>query len=166
MKPFTEYFAHSKPRYEFTVRIANCDFTSDMKSRLESGLGAYVVESIGAAKRLPVKEYVEFAGIGPCDVHLIEVAVRYPVVSDQIRQIVAERLGIAARQVFVRSMGEEQNFVPVAEPKKAKDGSVLSNPDLEATSGQSLVGQSRVDSMLKELQSRRHEIAGKAEKGK
>lgn len=166
MKPFTEYFASSLPKYEFTVRIANCDFTNEMKQNMANKLQAYVVENISTAKRLPIKEHAEFPGLGACDVHMLQVSVKYPVVSDQIRQVVAEAIGISAKQVYVRSIGEEANFEPIAEPKKAKDGSVLSNPDLDATSGQTMVGQSRVDSMLKELQTRRYEIASKAEKGK
>jgi len=165
MKSFTDYFTNNQKRYEFTVRLANCDFNNDMKKNMERGLSAYVVETIGAAKRLPITEHSEFPGLGACDVHMFQVAVKYPVVSDQIRQTVAESLKISARQVFVRSIGEEANFAKPAEPKKAADGSVLNNPELEAESGQAMVGNSRIESMLKELQTRRYEIAGKAEKG-
>jgi len=165
MKSFTDYFTNNQKRYEFTVRLANCDFNNDMKKNMERGLSAYVVETIGAAKRLPITEHSEFPGLGACDVHMFQVAVKYPVVSDQIRQTVAESLKISARQVFVRSIGEEANFAKSAEPKKAADGSVLNNPELEAESGQAMVGNSRIESMLKELQTRRYEIAGKAEKG-
>jgi hypothetical protein len=51
----------------------------------------------------------------------------------------------------------------MAEPVKAKDGSVLNNPDLEAADGaQLLVGEKRKESMLKELESRKYEFAADA----
>jgi hypothetical protein len=90
---------------------------------------------------------------------MLEVAVKYPVVTDQVAQLIAEKLGIPKNSVIVRTRGQEENMAPVAEPKKSKDGSVLTNPELEAAEGaQALVGQSRKDSMLKELETRKYEF--------
>ena len=165
MKSFAEYFAINKPKYEFTVRLANCNFDSDMKKKLEGGLGAYVVESIGETRRLPIREHAEFPSLGACDVHVMQVSVKYPVVSDQLRQRIAESLGISASTVFVRTVLEEQNFEPVAPPKKSADGSILTNPDLGGESGQHLVGEQRLESMIKELETRKYTIAGQDNKG-
>lgn len=166
MKSFSEYFAINKPKYEFSVRLANCDFNSDMKKKIEHGLGAYDVESISETKRLPIREHAEFPSLGACDVHVLQIAVKYPVVSDQIRQRVAESLGVSAKMVFVRTVLEEQNYEPVSVPKKNTDGSVLTEPTMAAESGQDLVGTSRLNSLIKEFETRRHEIAGQDKKGK
>lgn len=160
MKPYSKYFAETKPIYEFVVRIAGCDFTSEMKSKMASALSMYVVESASTTRRLPIREHAEFVGLGPCEVYMIDIAVRYPVISDQIRQVVAECLSISARQVVVRTKLQEANHEPIAKPKQAKDGSVLNNPELESSSAQNLVGNQRIESMLKELETRRYEIAG------
>lgn len=167
MKPFTQYMFEMDRKYEFVVRIAGCDMNEDMKSKIQHALNMYVVENMGAAKRLPVQEYREFAGMGPCEVHMFEVTLKYPTITPQIRQIVAEKLNIAAKQIVVRTRLEEDNynFVP-AEPSKAKDGSILSNPNLEAESAQAVVGHQRIDSMLKELQSRKFEFAKQSETAK
>lgn len=166
MKSFSEYFAINKPKYDFTVRLANCNFDSDMKKKMEAGLGAYVVENIGDVRRLPIREHAEFPSLGPCDVHVIQVSVKYPVVSDQLRQRIAESLGIGASTIFVRTVLEEQNFDPVDPPKKSADGSILNNPDLGGESGQHLVGDKRLGSMIKELETRKYTIAGQDNKGK
>lgn len=167
MKPFTQYMFEMDRKYEFVVRIAECDMNEDMKTRVKNALNMYVVENMGAAKRLPVQEYKEFAGMGPCEVHMFEVTLKYPTITPQIRQLVAEKLGIAAKQIVVRTRLEEDNynFTP-AEPRKAQDGSILSNPDLEAESAQAVVGNQRIDSMLKELQSRKFEFAKQGEVAK
>jgi Fe-S cluster biogenesis protein NfuA len=164
MKPFTEYLINLKPVYEFVVRIAGCeDFNEDMKKRVQTSLDAYVVENFGSVKRLPIKEHADFPSMGACEVCMMEVTLKYPVVTDQLRQVIAESLGLTASSVMVRTKGEEANFTPVATPKKAKDGSVLNNPVIEAESAQELAGQKRVDSMLKELskKTRKYEFAAK-----
>lgn len=160
MKTLTEYIVELNPVYEFTVRLAGCDTKDNVKETVATALAMYVVEQIGTVKRLPVQEHADFPGMGACECHLIEVAVKYPVQSDQVRQAVAEKMGISPRQVVVRTKTEDAiHMASPAEPKKAKDGSVLSNPELEAESGQHLVGSQRIDSMLKELQTKKFDIA-------
>lgn len=162
MKPFTHYIAEINRRYDFVVRLAACDFNEDMKARISSALSMYVVENMGSGKRLPVQEHRDFAAMGPCEVHMLEVTLKYPTITPQIRQLIAEKLAISPKQVVVRTRLEEDQFDFVAEkPKTAADGSLLNNPDLDAETGQPMVGQSRIDSMLKELESRKYEFAGK-----
>lgn len=161
MKSFTEYLAHTKPRYEFVVRIAECDL-KDRESAIRNGLAAYVVEEITKPRRLPIQEHSEFVGMGPCEVHVVEVRLQYPVISDQVRESVARALGISASQVVARTKNEDHmRTQTVPEPSKAKDGSVLTNPNLESESGQPLAGQKRLDSLLKELETRKYEFAAK-----
>jgi hypothetical protein len=167
MKPFAQYLHEMNREYEFTVKIANCDFDSETEAKLKSALETYVVNSVGKAKRLPIQEHSDFPGCGPCECHMVDVAVQYPVVSDQIAQVVAEKLNIPRKQVLVRTKGEEEIRNSFYEPKKAKDGSVLNNPDLDdAPGGQDLVGQNRKDSLLKELETRKYEFASKADTAK
>jgi len=164
MKPFTEYLMNLKPVYEFVIRIAGCeDFNEDMKKRVHSSLDAYVVENFGATKRLPIKEHADFPSLGPCEVCMMEVVLKYPVTVDQLRKVIAESLGLTASSVMVRTKLEEANHEPVAVPKKAKDGSLLNEPEMAAESAQELAGQKRVDSMFKELskKTRKYEFATK-----
>lgn len=165
MKPFTEFLMETRPKYDFVIRMANCDI-SDAKAKLESALAMYVVESLSAARRLPIQEHTDFPGQGPCEVNVMEVTLKYPTITDQIKQIIAEKLNIPAKTIVVRTKQEEALREPQPAPKKDKNGSVLTNPELETESGQSLVGDSRVDSMLKELQSMKHDFAVKPESAK
>ena len=171
MKPFTDYLMNLKPVYEFVVRIAGCeDFNDDMRKQVHTKLDAYVVENFGTVKRLPIKEHADFPGMGPCEVCMMEVTLKYPVITDQLRQVIAESLGLTASSIMVRTKREEANHEPVAAPKKAKDGSLLNNPVIESDSAQDIAGQKRVDSMLKDLskRTRKFEFAAKeqAPKGK
>ena len=164
MKAFTEYLAELNRKYEFVVRVANCSTEGSLSENIKGALAQYKVESVGSARRLPIQEHQEFPGLGPCEVHLVEVTVVYPTITDQIRQLIAERLHISAKNVIVRTKLEEsQREAKPIEPRKAKDGSIISNPDMETESAHHLVGNQRVDSMLKELQSRKYEFAAKGE---
>lgn len=160
MKPFTEYLAANNRVYEFVIRLAGCDKLPDPRSAIKSAMDIYAAEEVKQARRLPIQEHRDFVGLGACEVHVYELRLRYPTIPPQIRQIVAEKLNVPLNQVVVRTKLEEAEFdyTPV-EPKKAKDGSVLSNPELESSSGQHLAGKQRVDSMLKDLQSRKTQFA-------
>ncbi len=167
MKPYAQYLQEMNRIYEFVVKLANCDYDSAAETKLKSALEPYAVESVGKAKSLPIQEHSDFPGQGPCECCMLEVAVRYPVVSDQVAQVIAEKLGLSKKQVLVRTKGEEEIRSSFNDPKKAKDGSVLNNPELDSESGaQDLVGQSRKDSLLKELETRKYEFAGKSENAK
>jgi hypothetical protein len=161
MKPLTDYLMEIRPQYEFVVRVADCDLSEDLQNSVQHGLSMYVVENITQGRRVPVRAQADFPSLGPCGVQIMEITLRYPTVNDQIRQIVAERLGISAAHVVVRTRKEDQlHEAQPIEPKKVK-GSVLLNPELEAESGQPLVGQQRIDSMLKELQKHKISTQGK-----
>jgi hypothetical protein len=167
MKPLAHYLQEMNRVFEFCIKIAGCEIDQAAQAKIKSALEAYSVESVGKVKRLPIQEHVDFPGQGPCECHLVEVTVRYPVVSDQVAQVVAEKLGLSRKQVIARTRGEEDIRTTVVMPKKANDGSVLNNPDLEAAEGgQELVGQSRKDSMLKELETRKYEFASQLESSK
>lgn len=164
MKPFTQYLQEMNKVYEFSIKLAGIDCDKDQQERLKVALETYAVENFGSVKRLPIQEHVDFPGCGALECHMVDVSVRYPVVTDQVAQLIAEKLGMPRKHVLVRTKGEEANMSSVAEPKKAKDGSVLSNPDLDSEAGgQELVAQSRKDSLLKDLQSRKYEFAAKPE---
>lgn len=167
MKSFTDYVAQINRKYEFVVRIADCDINEDAKIKINSALSMYVVESIGAAKRLPIQDYNDFPSLGACEVHMLEVTLRYPTITPQIKQLIAERLKIAVGQVVVRTKLEEQQHEYVSpEPKKAKDGSLLNNPELESENSQHLVGNNRIGSLIKELESRKYQFAETAQTSK
>ncbi len=167
MKYFSQYLQEAVRVYEFSIKLAGCEFDKSMQDKLKTALEIYAVESMGKAKRLPIQEHTDFPGMGACECYMVEVAVRYPTISDQIAQIVSESLGISRKAVTVRTLREEELSHVFYEPKKSKDGSVLNNPELESDSNaQKLVGDQRRESMLKELVTRKYELADKGETAK
>jgi len=167
MKPYAQYLQEMNKVYEFSIKLAGIDCNKDEQERLKTALEIYAIENFGSVKRLPIQEHVDFPGAGPLECHMIEVSLRYPVITDQLVKLISEKLNMPANRVLVRTKGQQEMLTQTIEPKKDKNGSVLTNPELESVPGaQELVGQSRQDSMLKELETRKYEFAGKPETAK
>ena len=158
MKNFTSYLqdAYINKLYEFRVKIAAHEVTTDLKGKIERALEAFQVECVSAPKRLPIQEHVDFPNLGACECYVIEVAVKYPTISDQVRQFIFERASIPLHCIVVRSLKEEASLADVQE----QDGPILNNPELGGPSGQDSVGDKRVGSLLKELETHKYDIAG------
>ena len=101
MKNFLNYLEQSQKTYEFRIKIANTD-PADKLDGLKVGLAKYAVESVSAAKRLPIKANdIDFPSIPNCEVYIMDAVLKYPVNDAQLRVIVAERLGCPAASVVV-----------------------------------------------------------------
>jgi hypothetical protein len=176
MQKFQDYFYNAKRPYEFRIKIANMDINkADVMEAIKNALDAYEVETITAPKRLPVQEHRDFGKLGPCEVHVIDVVVNYPTIAEQVRQLVINRAQVPNYCICVETMGQAANEELVNErilsQSEGDDGAILDNPELPTTPGaQEAAGQSRVDSLLKELMaeplSRTYEIAGGTETNK
>lgn len=160
MKNYQSYYFESGKLYEFRVKIARHEpLTAENHDAIKNALEAYQVETISKAKRLPVQEHAEFPKVGPCECYVIEVALKYPTIAEQVRQLIVERAMISGDCVCVYTKGQfEQLENNVALPPK---GAILTDEKLDAADGQDCVGDKRNLSLIKELETRKYEIAGK-----
>ena len=161
MKAFTQYLYETQKSFEFCIKLANTDPTTETLDRIKNALETYQLASIGKPKRLPIQEHQEFPKMGACEWHLIDFAVNYPVTTDQLVQVISERAFVSRGSFTVRTKNEYDQTEAAEAHGKDQDGSLLEKPDLEDVPGaQEQVGQQRIGSMMKELQSRKYEIAG------
>lgn len=158
MKSFQEYLYESRKTFEFRIKIANYDLNKEAQARIKSVLEAYQLESISAPKRLPIQEHRDFPKMGACECYLIDVELAYPTISDQIRQLVVERAGVKADCVCVYTKNQHEYTEEAEARGKDQSGAILEEPDLKSDDMEAdLAGQARVDSMLKELETRKYE---------
>jgi hypothetical protein len=162
MKNFTQYLLESEQKtYDFKIKLANIDVTSDVEDRIEHALEAFEIASISKAKHLPVsdKNY-DFPKFDKCDVWLIQASLKYPCTDAQIREVLGTqgRLPLANVVVVPKDQPEELQREKDAGDetklnKDSKDGknALLAKDIEEVEGGQVQVGQKRVDSMLKDL---------------
>jgi len=154
IKNFQSYFFESGKLFEFKIKIANCNVDADMLARITDAIDAYQVETISKPKNLPIQEHREFGKLGPCECCIIDVAVKYPTICEQIRQLVINRAQIKSDCVFVYTNDQylQEDEVEAKIVSQGEDGPIINNPELKDEPGsQELVGQGRVASLIKEL---------------
>lgn len=160
MKPFQSYIAQLNTPYEFRIKIATVEPKGAVMDRIKNALDTYQLESISAVKRLPIQEHREFPQWGPCECWTFDVKVAYPVNAVQIRQVVKERAQLNPDWICVRNLLEAEMTDEQEAHGRDHTGALLDEEEMKAPSGQEFVGQVRVGSLLKELESRQFEIAG------
>lgn len=159
MKKFQAYFYEAGKLFEFRVKLAGVDPKGEIMESIKNALNAYEVETVGKVKRLPIQEHRDFPKAGACECYIFDVAVRYPTITEQIRQLIIQRAQIPGDKVCVYTQAQmEQEELNASEDSK---GAVLEQEELTAESGQDLVGEKRLTSFLKELETKKHEIEGK-----
>lgn len=159
MQNFQKYFYEANKLFEFRIKIANVDLTPQVLENIKNAIDAYQVETITKPKRLPIQEHKDFGKLGPCECYTIDVAVKYPTIVEQIRQLVVNRAHINAECVCVYTKNQAEQEDAVVE-RIDNQGPVLETPELESETGvQELVGEKRNISLLKELETRKYEFA-------
>jgi hypothetical protein len=164
MKPFQTYiFELSKPA-EFRIKVAGVEPKGEVMDRIKNALEAYQLESISAVKSLPIQEHREFPQWGgPCEAYQFDIKLAYPSTALAVKQVIRERAMINPDWINVRNLNEA-NFTDEAEAAgKDHTGALLDETELKAsTEGQALVGQSRIGSLIAELEkhTRVYEVAG------
>lgn len=160
MKPFQTYiFELSKPS-EFRIKVGNVDPKGYM-DRIKDALNAWQLESISPVKSLPIQEHREFPQWGPCESWTFDVKLAYPTNTVQVRRVITERAGLNPDWICVRNLNEANDTDEAEARGKDHKGALLDDPELkEDPEGQPLVGQARIGSLLKELESRKFDVAG------
>ena len=160
MKTFVDYLTEAADKtYDFKIKMC-CEPDKDKLDAMENVLKAYDMVSMGKPKRLPVKEHPgEFPSRGPIEVHIIEASVRMPVTPQQLKEMLKQRAGINEADLLVYTKGQDESYV--ADQGQESDGALLTDDSIMVDPGaQELVGQTRMDSMLKDLESSiKHEYA-------
>lgn len=161
LKPFQTYiFELSKPS-EFRIKLASINPTGEVMDKIKNALEAYQLESVSAVKSLPIQEHRDFPQWGgPCEAYQFDVTLTYPTTNIVVRQLIKERAGINVDWINVRNLNEA-NYTDEAEANgKDHEGALLDETELkDAPDAQALAGQSRIGSLLKELESRKFEFA-------
>lgn len=164
MKSLTQYMYETQKNYEFRVKLAAIDVDADCIDRLKSAVDTYVIENFGKPKRLPIQVHSDFPALGPCECHIIDIAVQYPVVTDQLAHVISERARISPAHLSVRTLHGDDQINDAETLGKDHEGAYLEEPEMKAVPGaQELVGQNRLSGMLKSLESRKYEFAAKGD---
>lgn len=161
MKSFQTYIFELNKPYEFRIKLAGVNPKGETMDKIKSALDTYQLESVTAVKSLPIQEHREFPNYGgPCECWQFDVTVAYPTTVAAIRQVIQERAHINPNWVCVRNLSEAEYTDEAESRGKDQKGALLNDDQLKADEGgQELVGQVRIGSLLKELESRQFDFA-------
>lgn len=107
MKSYKDWLTENERTYCYKIRIAD-DVSDDMMNCIENALKAYDCVSVSKPKRLPIQENpINFEGLGPVPVNIIEVELKYPTTDRQIHDLVVEKTHLSPNHVFVGADGQE-----------------------------------------------------------
>ena len=155
---YQNYFYNARKLYEFRIKIANVDLDNKpVIEAIKNALNTYEVETISAPKRLPIQEHQDFGKLGACEIQVIDVALNYPTICEQVRQLIINRAQIPNYCIHVETLNqaEQEDTVNATILEQGADGPIIENPELRDVPGaQEVAGQRRVDSLLKDLASR------------
>lgn len=161
MKPFQTYIYELNKPSEFRIKLAGVNPKGEVMDRIKNALEAFQLESVSAVKSLPIQEHREFPQWGgPCECWQFDIKVAYPTTAMAMRQTIKERAQINPDWICVRNLNEAE-YTDEAEARgKDHTGALLDETELKDEPGaQELAGQSRIGSLLKELESRQFEFA-------
>ena len=160
MKPFQSYIAELNKPYEFRIKLATVNPKGEVMDRIKAALETYQLESVSAVKSLPIQEHREFPQWGPCECWMFDIKVAYPTTVPEIRQTIKERAQLNPDWICVRNLLEAECTEEAEQAGKDHTGALLDETELkDAPGAQALAGQSRISSLIKELESRKYEFA-------
>lgn len=164
MKNFSAYYHETNKVYEFRIKLAHVEPKGEVLDKIKNALNAFQVESVSPIKRLPIADHWEFANEGACECYVVDIGLRYPTIPGQIRQLVNERAGINASWLNVKTLAEALNddLSWAQAEENEKNSPILEKEELGGPSGQDLVGDKRLTSLIKELSnaSKKFDVAG------
>lgn len=170
MKNLADYVMQFEKTYEFKIKIAGIELNNDALDRIEHALKSFDVAKLSAPKRLPICDKpLDFPSFGPVEVSILTATLKYPCTDEQIRTALGNQGRFPLGNVVVvpcnspeeQRRDDEDSAKNEAEPKEPTGKSILEKEIEMVKDTQIQVGMSRVDSMLKDLESRRMEFDSK-----
>jgi len=150
MKSFKQHLLESKQVYEFKVKVVD-ELTTCQLDKFKGALERFTLESFSKGTRTPIQEtQLDFPAHKNVATTVYDIVVTYPATSFQIHQLAAETMGLSECCIKVRNL-KEQEEVEINNAHRTASGESLLTKDYDKEDNQSIVGDSHVMSLLKEL---------------
>lgn len=156
MKLFSQYLKENQEqkKYAFKVKIAG-DLPENCEDCMEAALQKYQVSKFTKGKSTPIQaNLLDFPNVKNASMTVFEVEVDYPATSAVITELLASSTGVSRDYIRVRTPLEEAEMElnSTNTNEETKDGKpLIGQCDPPPSNHQSLVGDKRVSSLLKDL---------------
>jgi len=157
MKSFAQYLTESKKTYKFKVRVAG-DLPEDFTNKMESCLQKYDVVNISNGKRAPITETpMDFPHLQNVEVTHYDIELNYTSTAHILSEYIASCCGCQNNHIVVRGENDPLDQIQKPADDSKPYESLLNTEDMGGESAQDQAGESRVMSLLKELETARKE---------
>lgn len=151
MKSFTQYLTESKKTYAFKVKVAG-DLAEDFNGKLKGALEKFAIVNMGKGKRTPIQDVpLDFPTMKNTNVTIYDLEITYPTTSEVLENYISQTVDYPLHCIKVVTANAPSEEYQEAMKQKADTKVLLQDDELEAVSGQDMVGEKKISSFLKDL---------------
>jgi hypothetical protein len=157
MRSFSDILNESHKTYKFKIGVAG-DLPEKFSDKLKLALEKYSVKNLSTGKATPIqKQPLDFPQKQNMEVTYYEAEVYYPTTTQVLHEYLSQMCGVDRGSLVVKNELDPLNTEYEVSKKDENYQPLLTKTELEATSAQQFVGQSRVMDLLKELEKAKQE---------
>lgn len=162
MKSFRSYLVESEQTYKFRIKMAEkCD--EETMDALETALQKYDMKSISKPKKTPIQEHpMDFQTLNNAEVFIMDTELQYPVTAHQLYEYINQVVGVpASHLVIINQDNPEEIAREEALKEEGEEYETLLGSDYKEEKQDPTFGDAYNENMLKSLETRKYEFAGK-----
>ena len=157
MRSFTDILNESYKTYQFKIGVAG-DLPEKFSDRLKMALEKYSIKSLSGGKSTPIqKQPMDFPQKQNTEVTYFDAELFYPTTPQVLHEYISQMCSVDRSCLVVKNEYDPLNTEYEVSTKDENYQPLLTKPELESTSAQQYVGQTRVMDLLKELEKAKKE---------
>lgn len=162
MKSFRSYLVESEQTYKFRIKMAEkCD--DETMDALETALQKYDIKSMSKPKKTPIQEHpMDFQTLQNAEVFIMDTELQYPVTAHQLYEYISQVVGVPASHLVVINQDNPEEIArEEALKEEGEEYETLLGSDYKEEKQDPTFGDEYNENMLKSLETRKYEFAGK-----
>lgn len=162
MKSFRSYLVESEQTYKFRIKMAEkCD--DETMDALETALQKYDIKSMSKPKKTPIQEHpMDFQTLQNAEVFIMDTELQYPVTAHQLYEYISQVVGVPASHLVVINQDNPEEIArEEALKEEGEEYETLLGSDYKEEKQDPTFGDAYNENMLKNLETRKYEFAGK-----
>lgn len=162
MKSFRSYLVESETTYKFRIKMAEkCD--DETMDALETALQKYDMKSMSKPKKTPIQEHpMDFQTLQNAEVFIMDTELQYPVTAHQLYEYISQVVGVPASHLVVINQDNPEEIArEEALKEEGEEYETLLGSDYKEQKQDPTFGDEYNENMLKSLETRKYEFAGK-----
>jgi len=162
MKSFRSYLVESEQTYKFRIKLA-CECSDETMDALETALQKYDMKSMSKPKKTPIQEHpMDFQTLQNAEVFIMDTELQYPVTAHQLYEYISQVVGVPASHLVVINQDNPEEIArEEALKEEGEEYEALLGSDYKEEKQDPTFGDAYNENMLKSLETRKYEFAGK-----